>query len=227
MTDPTPGAPAAPETPAVTPAAAPPAADPAAAAPPSSRPESLLALPAAEGADPAAARHVPEPAADAQPIAPDSMTYEPFTLPEGVAIDEASLAEAHQLFTEAKLPQEAAQKFVDLYTARVNALFQGQVEAAHKRNAEWVAEVKADPEVGGAKFTAARAAAQKALARFGSADLRKSLDDLWVGNNPALFRFFARVGQALNEDAWYGAPSQSAARGPTPAQTLYPDHNKE
>jgi hypothetical protein len=48
-----------------------------------------------------------------------------------------------------------------------------------------------------------------------------------VGNNPALFRFFARVGQALNEDTWYGAPSQSAARGPTPAQTLYPDHNKE
>lgn len=232
MNDPTPGAPAAPASPASAPAGAPAApADPAAAGLPSSRPESLLAVPAEEGTDPAAPPDAPDPAADAdppEPVTPDAIAYEPFTLPEGVTVDEASLAEAQALFAEAKLPQDAAQKFVDLYTDRVNALFQSQVEAAHRRNEEWVAEVKADPELGGEKFAAARAAAQKALARFGSADLRRSLDDLWVGNNPALFRFFARVGRALNEDAWYAPPSQqSPQRGPSAAQTLYPDQNKE
>ena len=156
------------------------------------------------------------------PAAEQPVTYEPFTLPDGLAVDQATLDEAQALFAEAKLSQPQAQKLVDLYTAKFGGLLQSQIEAAEKRQMDWVAEVKADPEVGGQKFEASRASARRALARFGTEDLRRSLDELWVGNNPHLFRFFVRVGQAIGEPPWTGARPQS--NRPTHAQVLYPAH---
>lgn len=169
-----------------------------------------------------AAAEAASPAAEAEEGAetPPS-SYEPFALPEGVTIDTAALEVAQSLFAEARLSQPQAQKFVDLYTAKMNELTQRQVAAAEDRQAAWVAEVKNDPELGGRRFEAARAAAQKALARFGTPELRQTLNDLWVGNNPQLFRFFVRVGRAMAEDRYAGAAS-GAAR-PSAAETLYPN----
>lgn len=231
MTEATHGAPAAAHvpTPASMPAPAPaPAAPdlpagtaPAPAVPPP--PESLLAVPADEQGE----------AADSAPGAGDAPpSYEPFTLPEELPADEAGLAEAQALFAEARLPQATAQKLVDLYAARLGDLVKRQTEAGLQRNAQWIAEVKADPELGGRRFTAAREAARAALQRFGTPELRRSLDELWVGNNPHLFRFFAKVGQAMRDqganggDSWFGANDARVDRR-SPAEILYPDHNRE
>lgn len=161
-----------------------------------------------------------EPAAEA--VAEETpVSYEPFALPEGVEVDTAALAEAQSLFAEARLSQPQAQKLVDLYAGKMNELVQRQISAAESRQKAWVAEVKSDPELGGRRFEAARAAAQKALNRFGTPELRRTLDELWVGNNPQLFRFFVRVGQAVSEDSWVGA--RSSAGRPSAAETLYPN----
>jgi hypothetical protein len=168
-------------------------------------------------------------AAQAEPEAPAAeenapVSYEPFELPQGVEVDAAALEEAHQLFAEARLSQPQAQKLVDLYAGKLGELVQRQIEtqisAAQDRQKAWVAEVKSDPELGGRRFEQARAAAQKALNRFGTPELRRTLDELWVGNNPQLFRFFVRVGQAVSEDSWVGA--RSSAGRPSAAETLYP-----
>ncbi|MGQ0585433.1 MAG: hypothetical protein ACT4O6_26125 [Reyranella sp.] len=160
--------------------------------------------------------------------APDTLSgeqapvaYEPFALPQGVEVDTAALEAAQSLFAEARLSQPQAQKLVDLYAGKMNELVQRQISAAESRQTAWVAEVKNDPELGGRRFEQARAAAQKALNRFGTPELRRTLDELWVGNNPQLFRFFARVGQALSEDRYVGA--QSSASRLTAAETLYPN----
>lgn len=163
-----------------------------------------------------------DPSAEEATAAP--VAYEAFALPDGVAIDESALGEAQSLFSEAKLSQPQAQKFVDLYAGKVNALIQRQVAAAEVRQKAWVAEVKNDPELGGGRFESARAAAQKALKRFGSPELGRTLDELWVGNNPQLFRFFVRVGQAISEDRYAGA--RSGVSRLSAAETLYPN-NKE
>ncbi len=151
--------------------------------------------------------------------------YEPFVLPEGVEVDAAALDEAQQLFAEARLSQPQAQKLVDLYAGKMNELVQRQIEtqisAAENRQKAWIAEVKSDPELGGARFAQARAAAQRALARFGTPELRRTLDELWVGNNPQLFRFFVRVGQAVSEDRYAGATSGASRL--SAAETLYPN----
>lgn len=214
MTEPVTGAAAAPEANAhvQTPEPQAPAAQP---------PESLLAPPAEAEAAPPGDRATEE-AAGAPP------TYEPFQLPQGVDVDSAALEEAQSLFAEARLSQPQAQKLVDLYAGKMNELVQRQIAtqiaAAESRQKAWVAEVKNDPDLGGRRFEQARAAAQKALSRFGTPELRRTLDELWVGNNPQLFRFFARVGQALSEDRYVGARSGGAA---TAADTLYPHQNKE
>lgn len=164
-----------------------------------------------EADDPAAAEETP-------------VSYEPFALPEGVEIDTTALEEAQSLFAEARLSQPQAQKLVDLYAGKMNELVQRQISAAESRQKAWVAEVKADPELGGRRFEAARAAARKAMSRFGTPELGRTLDELWVGNNPQLFRFFVRVGQAISEDKYVGA--QSSASRLSAAETLYPN-NKE
>lgn len=157
--------------------------------------------------------------------APAPVAYEPFVLPEGVEVDASALDEAQRLFAEARLSQPQAQKLVDLYAGKLGELVRRQIEtqisAAEDRQKAWVAEVKSDPELGGARFAQARAAAQRALARFGTPELRRTLDELWVGNNPQLFRFFVRVGQAVSEEHSGGKPS--ATPGRSAAETLYPD----
>lgn len=176
---------------------------------------------AAEAAEPPAEAKASDPADEEQGAETPPSSYEPFVLPEGVTIDTAALEVAQSLFAEARLSQPQAQKFVDLYTAKMNELTRSQVAAAEDRQAAWVAEVKNDPELGGRRFEAARAAAQKAISRFGTPELRQTLNDLWVGNNPQLFRFFVRVGRAISEDRYAGAAS-GAARA-SAAETLYPN----
>ena len=173
------------------------------------------------GPDAEAAETAESEAPPAEEQAP--VSYEPFALPQGVEVDTAALDEAQSLFAEARLSQPQAQRLVDLYAGKMNELVQRQISAAEGRQKAWVAEVKNDPELGGRRFEQARAAAQKALNRFGTPELRRTLDELWVGNNPQLFRFFARVGQALSEDRYVGA--QSSASRLTAAETLYPNTN--
>lgn len=205
MTEPVAGAPAAPEENARVQT---PAADTPAALPPE-----LLLAPLAEGDTPPARDEARE---EAEAVPP---TYEPFQVPDGVDLDTAALEQAHQLFAEARLSQPQAQKLVDLYAGKMNELVQRQISAAADRQKAWVAEVKSDPELGGRRLEAARAAAQKALNRFGTPELRRALDELGVSNSPQLFRFFVRVGQTVTEDSWAGAPS---GPGVSAAETLYP-----
>ncbi len=165
-------------------------------------------------------------AAEADPPAAEEavpVSYEPFALPQGVEVDTAALEEAQSLFAEARLSQPQAQKLVDLYAAKMNELVQRQLSAAESRQKAWVAEVKNDPDLGGRRFESARAAAQRALSRFGTPELRRSLDELGVSNSPQLFRFFVRVGQSVSEDRYAGA--QPGASRLSAAETLYPNIN--
>ena len=175
---------------------------------------------AAQTAEPGAEEAGAEtPAEEAAPVA-----YEPFALPPGVEVDTAALEQAQSLFAEARLSQPQAQKLVDLYAGKMSELVQRQRVAAESRQKAWIAEVKNDPDLGGRRFEQARAAAQRALGRFGTPQLRRSLDELGVSNSPQLFRFFVRVGQAVSEDRYAGRGLDASER--SAAETLYPDiHN--
>lgn len=187
--------------------------------------------PSQEGAETAqtveAEAEADAPAEEAAPATSETPTYEPFVLPQGVEVDTAALEQAQSLFAEARLSQPQAQKLVDLYAGKMSELVQRQIEtqisAAESRQKAWIAEVKNDPDLGGRRFEAARAAAQRALGRFGTPELRRTLDELGVSNSPQLFRFFVRVGQAFSEDRIVGPAPGTARR--SAAETLYPNPN--
>lgn len=144
-----------------------------------------------EAAEKAKANEVPEKYAD-------------FKLPEGVQADPAMLAEFNTVAKELGLTQDQAQKLVDLQaktsladdTAR-NQLLDKALET--QRN-QWADQIKNDPDVGGAKFEATLATAQKAMQAFGSTELRQLLNESGIGNHPDMVKLFHKIGSAISED---------------------------
>lgn len=136
--------------------------------------------------------------------------YAEFTLPEGYAMD-ADLA--GDLKAEAKamnLTQEQAQKLADLGAKQMQKFQAMQVDAMEKASETWVAEAKADKEFGGEKFEENLGFASKAMAEFGTPELRTLLNQSRMGNHPELIRFMIRAGKAISDDKF------DAGRGKRP-----------
>ena len=207
-------------------AAAAPAVDPAAtpAKPDTSLtpPESLLGdKPADAPADkPADDKPVDKPADD-KPI-----EYKDFTLPEGLTVDAEKLAKFTTLAGEAKLPQEVAQKFVDLYSAELKALSDAPMKAWTEMQNKWQDEVRNDPEIGGKnldKNLAATKVGLKNLLGEQADEFFEALSFTGAGNNPDIIR-------GLFKAASPHAPASPVAGRPaggtkSAGSTLYPTMN--
>lgn len=193
--------------------AAAPAAAPAAA---TAQPAAAAAAAPAPGAA-AAATAIGDPNAGAKPAEGDPQAgkgtgapekYEAFKLPEGVALDAEVETEVSTLAREANLPQEKAQKFVDLggkLVTKALADQKAQSESAFKDAfgslpSEWGAALQADKEIGGEAFEANKALASKALGAFGTPEFSRLLAVSGLGNHPEIVRFAIRVGKAISED---------------------------
>ena len=201
--------------------AAAPAADPAPAS--AAEPSSILsdagAAPAADGAQPAAEPAKPEPPAGA----PEK--YE-FKAPDGFEIKPEDLTGFEGIARELNLTQEAAQKLMDFEAARLKPLLEAPFQQWAEQNSRWQAEVKADTEIGGAKFDASVAEAGTALDRLpelakqvgitiDAAALRKGLADTGAGNVPAVVKAFVALGKLIGEDNGIAPTPRPAAERPT------------
>lgn len=145
--------------------------------------------------------------------------------------DEAVLGEFTTLAKEMNLPQEAAQKIVDLQAK----VAQKNVEAVQQRINEvfapvggtpdkWEALARADKEFGGDKFDENLAAAAKARDRFGTPLLKAVLNVTGAGNHPEVLRFFLNVGKAISEDGFVAGRAGQPG-GESIAQRMYPNMN--
>lgn len=172
----------------------------------------------------------PEPAPDAESVpepAPEpEIAYGDFTLPEGATLDAAALEQATALFREARLPQEQAQKFVDLALAREKAALARGAQAFADLQTGWVAAIKADPEIGGPRFAASIAAAGRVLDRLAVPGLREALNLTGAGNNPAIVKAFVRLAGLIAEDRFHPARNAPPPRR-TPAETIYDGSPKQ
>jgi hypothetical protein len=174
-----------------------------------------------------------KPAADAKPEdkkpeddkptgAPEK--YEDFKLPEGMQADTPVMGEFATLAKELNLPQEAAQKLVDL-AGKMQAGNVEQIQAHIEAQGEaWGNEARADKEFGGDKFDENLAVAKRALDQFGTPELKSLLVASKMGNHPEVLRFFYRAGQAISQDGFvpgrHGAPAGDAA------SVMYPSMKK-
>lgn len=213
-------------------------AAPAAAQP--ATPTSLLGsepapAPAADKApaDPAATAEADaaKPADDAKPEevpgAPEA--YEPFTLPEGVAIDEAVMPDVHALFKELGLPQDKAGEVLGKLLAiqeKLNGTPEQQQEAMHQQvselNAGLAEQCKALPGIGGENFNQSLETASKVMLAFGTPELRDLVTYTAVGSHPEFFKFIHAIGSKMSPDVFEHG-GESAKTSQRPADVMFGD----
>ena len=128
-----------------------------------------------------------------------------FKIPDGQEPSPV-LEEFSGVARELGLPQDAAQKLLDLHSKVITANIESAVSAHETQMAEWTKQSQNDKEIGGANLVASAAAAKVALDRMGTPQLVELLDGTGLGNHPEVLRFFSRVGKALSEDQLHGKP---------------------
>ena len=148
-------------------------------------------------------------------------TYADFTLPEGMDLDETTLADANPLFKEMGLSQAKAQKVVDFYAKQVQAGSAKQADAFNQLMTDWVTSAKNDSEFGGDKFDESVKIAQRSIGTYGTPELKQLLEDHGVGNHPEVIRFMLKVGKTLKEDV-PGAAGSAPTKEQSRVNILYP-----
>jgi hypothetical protein len=175
--------------------------------------------PASEALQPAS----PDPALLAEVASPaaEPAAYEPFKLPEGIAVDPDSLGAATELFRAASLDQEQAQKFIDLAVSREQAAAQKGAQAFVDLQNKWVSEIRADPDIGGVRLAASLASASRAIDRLAVPGLREALNLTGAGNHPAVVKAFVRLGRMISEDRFLPGKDAEPAAPRSPAEVIY------
>lgn len=156
---------------------------------------------------------------EAPPPAEAPIVYEPFKAPEGVTFDNESIGKFSELMGAAHVPQEAAQKILDLYTNEIARITDVQKDVWNKTNEDWKSAIKADPEIGGNRLQTVLQTSRGLIERFGGsaeekAAVRQALALTGAGNHPEVVRLFYRIGKALGEGSPVPAPTPKEAPGP-------------
>ena len=154
--------------------------------------------------------------------------YGDFNFMEGVTPNDAALADFKTLAREFGLSKAKAQKLVDLQ----NRIAREGFDAAVKRYDEevqaitdkWEADVRADPELGGAALDDNMRVAKSVFRTLGVPEAFDVIMKNNMGSNPAILRLLYRAGKALGEASFVHGRNEGAAPV-SAAKAIYPDMN--
>jgi hypothetical protein len=220
--------------PAAAPAEAAPAAAPAEAAPAAAPApldetvldQTLLSEPpgkAAETEQPGADKKEGEPSAPE--IKPEDYKLE---LPDGIAADDPLLTAFLEGAAKGGMDNDSVQAVVKTLGPKLAEQMQAPMKAWIDLNEKWVAEVKADPVIGGDKLTSTQETVWQAMSLVSTPEetlaARQALGLTGAGNNPAIIKLLFNMAKRLVE------PGPVKGNAPTeppksPAALLYPNHN--
>jgi hypothetical protein len=162
--------------------------------------------------------------------------YEDFKVPDGIKLDPAVIAKAAPIFKELGLPQEGAQKLVDMYRELSAEAAAAPYKAYQDTVAGWLKEAQDHPDLRGKLGPG-----QEVNVRIGklmdslpdqklASDFRSVMDITGAGNNPAFIRVMDYVAKQLTEGTHVagngpGPGGQSApgsASRPSAAAAIWP-----
>lgn len=166
------------------------------------------------------------------PKAPEK--YENFKLAEGVTVAPELQTKFETIARELDLPQESAQKLLDL-APEINKMNTSSLIAiADKKSTEWHEETKNDKELGGSGDKAAYDATMSLVAKTRDAfatpellsllqrfDAKKNPNGTGLGNHPEVVRLFSRIGKAISEDNKLVLSNAPPAQQAAAADKLY------
>ena len=182
--------------PAGTPPATPPVAPPAEGhAPPAAPPSAGTLLGNTEAPKP------PEGQAPAAPPAGAAAGELELKLPEGFDDKAPILGDYKAVAKELGLDSASAQKVFDVYTKAVTEAQAAQAAEFKSTPAQWLTDLKRDPEIGGAKWGETATSAALGLKRFGDPDLAKWIGDAGLADFPPLVKLFDRVNKLIADDS--------------------------
>ncbi len=162
--------------------------------------------------------------ADDKPADDTPIEYD-FKMPEGIEVDETKLTEFKAIAAEAKIPNETAQKLIDLYGDQIKDLVNAPYQAWQDTQREWQQSIAKDPELGGTNFEPMKQEIAKAIDTIGGKDaqkMREAFSFTGAGNNPEIVRFVFRMAKAVNEGATVAGGGPTQVNTKDPAKTLYP-----
>lgn len=122
--------------------------------------------------------------------------YADFTLPEGVTLDAALSDSFKATSKELGLPQDKAQKLVDLYAKSTKAAIEGQLAEFAEQQKGWK---EATLKALGANADKELAFAAKARDAFGSPELAKLLEETKLGDRIEIVQMLIKAGKAISE----------------------------
>lgn len=163
------------------------------------------------------------------PGAPEN--YESFSVPEGFTLSEEAMNAFTPVAKELNLPQEQAQKLVNLYTELRQKEIKDQEDAFVEQLGEWEKGAKEDKLIGGDKYDENLAIAVKAIAAFADPEFKDLLNKTGWGNHPAAIRTFYKIGMQIKEDTFFkeGAEGGNTGDGGEKPMShrMYPDMVKK
>lgn len=142
--------------------------------------------------------------------------YDPFTVPEGVTLDEERVTKftdiLRELETTGKADHAAVQQFgqkaVDFHVEEVQKavenLQNSYMTAWEKQKTDWKDTFMKDPELGGNRFQTTVDAARNFIRTHGGSpeqqqEFRDVMESSGLGNHPAVIRLLANAGTAMKE----------------------------
>jgi len=142
--------------------------------------------------------------------------YTDFTLPEGMAADDAALAEFLPVAKELGLSQEGAQKLVDVIANREQRNAEAAEAAKNEQIDGWEQEIKSNPN-----WKTDVLLADKAIQAIGNEEFTALLEDS-IGSYPPVKAAMAQVGKWLSESNFVESNGGESI-SKTPAQIMYPN----
>lgn len=131
------------------------------------------------------------------------LTADDIVIPEGMEVAEDLRDEFLGIVNNQELdPKERVNQMIGLYGKALTAASETNSKAWADLQSEWQSKVKADPEIGGAKFDATINKIGKLVEEFGSDELRGAMDMTGAGNNPAIIKFLATLADKLTEGSF-------------------------
>jgi hypothetical protein len=161
------------------------------------------------------------------------------TMPEGMTMDADLLAAATPILAKHGASQELLNELSAVLAERIKALEAGGAEAddqayQDRREAEitetdekWVAAIKADKEIGGKNFEAAKQNINAVVGKFGSPEFKAAMNETRFGNHPEFAKFIHRIAtQGYTPPEFGETPAGAGGSVQDKAAILYPNDTK-
>lgn len=161
----------------------------------------------------------PEPTTPTNEFVP--LAAEDITFAEGMEIPDATRDELLGIFNNQELDAKGrAQALIDLHTAQLQAASEASSQAWDSLQDQWQSDVRADPDVGGAKMQPVIDRVGRLVKEYGTDQLHEVFDMTGAGNNVHVIKFLNNIAMKLTEgEPKPGAPATAPG---TAASRLFP-----